>query len=369
MDNNKFHIVHTESSGGWGGQEIRILNEILEFMKIGHPVTLICDIDTPIAERAKEYKINTVELPIGKKTFKGLFALKNWIKNNDFDIVNTHSSSDSWMTALGMRLAFKIKPMVRTRHVSAPISNNWATRWLYHKASDHIVTTGEKLRSTLIKDNKIIPQKVTSVPTGIDCSLFKPAEDKQAIRESLGLPTDKTIIGIAATLRSWKGHKYLIEAFTMLNNPNTHLLIVGDGPQWNSITQQIKEAGIENQVTMCGNQKNVVPWLQAMDIFTLPSYANEGVPQGIMQAMACGLAVISTDVGSIAEIVHDNYTGVMVEPRDSKSLLKAIEELIENKTIKVELSLQGTSLAHQIFGLNIMSEKMSAIFKDVAYGK
>lgn len=367
--NNKCHIVHTESSGGWGGQEIRILNEVLEFMKKGHPVTLICDHDTPIAHRAKEYGITTVELPIGKKSINGLCALKQWFKENNFDVINTHSSSDSWMSALGMRLARNVKPLVRTRHVSAPISNNWATKWLYRKASNHIVTTGEKLRTTLIKNNKIRPQNITSVPTGIDCSLFIPAKNKTAVRETLNLPTDKTIIGIAATLRSWKGHEYLIDAFIELNNPNTHLLFVGDGPQWDNLNQKINNAGITDRVTLCGNQKDVIPWLQAMDIFTLPSYANEGVPQGLMQAMACGLAVISTDVGSIAEIVHDNYTGLIVEPKNSTALKNAIEELISNEKTRHSLAEQGHQLAHQTFGLEIMSTKMSAIFSKVRHEK
>jgi glycosyltransferase involved in cell wall biosynthesis len=365
MNSNKYHIVHTESSGGWGGQEIRILNEILEFMRMGHPVTLICDHNTPIAHRAKEYNIATVELPIGKKSIKGLCALKEWFKKNNFDIINTHSSSDSWMSALGMRLARNIKPLVRTRHVSSPVSNNWSTQWLYQKASQHIVTTGEKLRETLIKDNQIKPEKITSVPTGIDCSIFIPPENKTKIRRTLNLPTDKIIIGIAATLRSWKGHKYLIDAFIEMNNSNTHLLIVGDGPQWESINQQIKIANIQERVTLCGNQKNVVPWLQSMDIFTLPSYANEGVPQGIMQAMACGLTVISTDVGSITEIIQHNHTGLIVPTKNSKMLKQAISELIDEKNNNDRIAKQGLLFAQERFKLKIMSEKMSKVFSEV----
>lgn len=365
MDNSKYHIVHTESSGGWGGQEIRILNEILEFTKAGHSVTLICDIDTPIAHRAKEYNIRTVELPIGKKTFKGLFALRAWIKKNSFDVINTHSSSDSWMVALGMRLAFKIKPLVRTRHVSAPVSNNRATKWLYQTASNHIVTTGEKLRTTLIKDNGINPEKITSVPTGIDCSIFVPPKDKKEIRNQLNLPVDKTIIGIVATLRSWKGHEYLIDAFKRIDNPNTHLLIVGNGPQWDNINQQIQQADLTAQVTLCGDQKNVVPWLQAMDIFTLPSYANEGVPQGIMQAMACGLPVISTDVGSIVEIIQDKKTGVIVTSKDRQALAKALNNFVSDEKLCKKIGAKANDLAKEKFGLKIMLKKMEVVFKEV----
>jgi glycosyltransferase involved in cell wall biosynthesis len=364
MDNEKYHIVHTESSGGWGGQEIRILNEIREFLASGYRVTLICDIASPIAKRAKEYQIPTVELPIGKKTFKGLFSLCQWFRENDFDIINTHSSSDSWMAALGMRLAFNIKPLVRTRHVSAPISNNWATCWLYQTASDYIVTTGEKLRDTLITENNIPANKISSVPTGIDTSLFVPATDKIAIRQSLGLPTDKIIIGIVATLRSWKGHQYLIKAFQRINNPNTHLLIVGDGPQWDNISKKIRELNIESQVTLCGDQKDVVPWLQTMDIFTLPSYANEGVPQSIMQAMSCGLPVISTNAGSIEEIVTAE-TGIIVKTKSTKSLQQAITTLLENTSLQKTLGNNAINFAQQNCTISVMKNKMEHIFSQI----
>jgi glycosyltransferase involved in cell wall biosynthesis len=363
-----YHIVHTESSGGWGGQEIRTLSEIQEFMRHGHKVTLICGSGAPMGERAREYGINTVELPIGRKTFAGLFALRKWFRKNNFDVINTHSSSDSWMVALGMRLACNIKPLVRTRHVSAPVSNNSATCWLYKKAANHIVTTGEKLKDTLIKDNNIPAEKITSIPTGIDTALFVPTDDKNAIRESLGLPIDKKIIGIVATLRSWKGHDYLIKAFNQLNNDNTHLLIVGDGPQWQHINEQISNYGLENKTTLCGDQKNVVPWLQAMDIFVLPSYANEGVPQSIMQAMLCQLPVISTDVGSIVEIIRHNDTGLIINTKDADAIQSAIENLINNHD-QTELFIQASGkLAHEKFGLLTMYKKMNAIFLKVQHG-
>lgn len=359
-----YHIVHTESSGGWGGQEIRILSEARELIRLGHRVTLVCSDNSPIAARADHYGINYVELPIGKKKFKGLFALRRWIKNNDFDLVNTHSSTDSWLVALAMRIAGRKKPMVRTRHVSAPVSNNTGTRWLYQKASDYIVTTGEILRNTLINNNDINPDKITSVPTGIDTNLFTPADNKSSIRKALNLPQDKTIIGILATLRSWKGHQYLIDAFSAIDDPNIHLLIVGDGPQWDNIKQQIAELNLESKVTMAGNQHDAAPWLQSMDIFVLPSYANEGVPQSLMQAMACGLAVISTPVGSITEIITNN-TGLLVAPKNTVELQVAMKKLLADDTLCRKLGENSRDFAGKNCGLEKMANNMENIFSSL----
>jgi len=299
---------------------------------------------------------------------KGLLALRRWIANNDFDVINTHSSSDSWMVAVGMRLAFKKKPLVRTRHVSAPVSNNRSTQWLYKTASDHIVTTGEKLKQTLIRDNGINAEKITSVPTGIDCQQFLPNDDKHSVRTTLKLPTDTLIIGILATLCSWKGHAYLLDVFQQLQQnehlPNIHLLIVGNGPQWDNLQQQSQDLGISNDVTMCGDQADVTPWLQAMDIFALPSYANEGVPQSIMPAMACQLLVVSTTVGSITEIINDD-TGIIIEPNNTEQLKEALLTLITDTEKRRTLGEQAHHFANSHCGLTQMTEKMDHIFSEI----
>ena len=165
-------------------------------------------------------------------------------------------------------------------------------------------------------------ERVQSVPTGIDLTRFRPA-DRAAKRAELGLPADAFIVGIVATLRSWKGHRYLLEAVQPLSD--IHLVIAGDGPQRAALEVQVELLGMKDRVRFAGNQKNVPPWLQSFDMFVLPSYANEGVPQALMQAMACGLPVISTPVGSIDEIVTDGETGLMVVPQDVITLRAAIE--------------------------------------------
>lgn len=171
---SKLNIVHTEASLGWGGQEIRILTEAAGMMLRGHQVTLLCPAEAKIYEEARLHGIPAVALPIGRKNLRGVLALYRWLRNNPADILNTHSSTDTWLAALASLLPGAQAPIVRTRHISAAIPNNQATRWLYQSATCHIVTTGEKLRQQLIDDNGYKPETITSVPTGIDTSRFKP---------------------------------------------------------------------------------------------------------------------------------------------------------------------------------------------------
>src|SRR5690606_4994513 len=150
---------------------------------------------------------------------------------------------------------------------------NAPTTWLYTRATSRIVTTGEVLRKELIERNGFPADRIESVPTGIDAERFRPG-DKAVAREALHLPQDQTLVGIVATLRSWKGHKFLIEAVAGLPE-HVGLVIVGDGPMREQLEALVDERGLRQRTVFAGNQKDVVPWLQALDIFALPSYANE----------------------------------------------------------------------------------------------
>ena len=365
-------ILHTENSLGWGGQEIRILTEAAGMIRRGHEVQLIAPPESHIFKQAPAHGVPVTALPIAKKRLPGLLALRRWLKANPVDVINTHSSTDSWLAALacatlgGNRGGASAAPaIVRTRHVSAPVSTNAATRWLYTRAAHTIVTTGESLKQQLVRDNGFAAEHIVSITTGIDLTRFTPAASaaqQAATRTRLKLPRDKHIIGIAATLRSWKGHRFLIEAFATLKRDDIHLLIVGDGPQREALEQLIGQLGVGARVTLAGNQTNVVPWLQSMDVFALPSYANEGVPQAILQAFACGLPVVTTAAGAIAEVALDNETGLIVPMQDAAGLAQGLARLLDVAALRARLGRAALAQAHARHGIDIMLDRMEAVF-------
>jgi glycosyltransferase involved in cell wall biosynthesis len=282
------------------------------------------------------------------------------------DVINTHSSTDSWLTALACATLGNPPPIVRTRHISAPVPDNAATRWLYTRATRSIVTTGEALKAQLVRDNGFPAERIVSIPTGIDLTRFCPVatpEEKRAIRIQLKLPSEKRIIGIVATLRSWKGHRYLVEAFASLADANTHLLIVGDGPQRAALDELVAAKGIGSRVTFAGNQSDVVPWLKAIDIFTLPSYANEGVPQAILQAFACALPVVTTAAGAIGEVAHDGDTALVVGMEDAADLTRGIRRLLDDSVLAQGLAQRAHTLAQARFSLDAMLDRMEGVFQ------
>ena len=361
-------IAHTENSLGWGGQEIRILAEIEGMASRGHQMHLLCPRESHIFTEATRRGLPVTALPMARKRPAGVRALRAWLTANPVDIVNTHSSTDSWLTALACATLRRAPPLVRTRHISAPVPDNAATRWLYTRAACRIVTTGEALKTQLVANNRYPPERIVSIPTGIDLALFQPPAtdaDRRALRASLGLPADARIIGCVATLRSWKGHRFLIEAFAALAHADVHLLIVGDGPQRAALEALVAGLSLGARTTFAGNQEVVVPWLQAMDLFALPSYANEGVPQAILQAFACALPVVTTAAGAIGEIARDGDTALVVRMQDTQDLSRALARLLDDVPLARALGERALTLVREKHGIATMLDRMEALFDSV----
>ncbi|PXF33144.1 hypothetical protein WH50_00985 [Pokkaliibacter plantistimulans] len=369
MPKRKLHIVHTESSCGWGGQELRILSESQGLMSRGHRITLVCPSEADIYNAAVERGINVVSLPVARKKVSALMALRRWLAANhqDIDVLNTHSSTDSWLTALACLSLRDSPPIVRTRHVSSPISKKASSHWLYQRAAQHLVVTGEPLRQHLAEHNGFALSSMTSVPTGIDLNRFGPG-DRESLRRHGHL--HGRIIGILATLRNWKGHAYLFEAFAQLKGEysDLSLLVVGDGPQRHNLERLARELGIEEKVLFVGNQHNPEDWLNMMDIFVLPSYGDEGVSQAVMQAMATRLPVITTAVGGMRDAVQHEETGLLVDIRSSVAIEQALRCYLDNPAFAKRMAEAAFERSQRYFGLETMLDRMEAIFDRFSRG-
>ena len=210
---------------------------------------------------------------------------------------------------------------------------------------------------------------MTSVRTGIDLDQFRPL-DQQHCRAALGV-ADRPTLGILATLRDWKGHDILLDSWVLLQQrfPAWQLLVIGDGPRRAHLENRVATLGLATSVRFVGNQDNVPEWLGCLDLFTLPSWGDEGVPQGVMQAMACGLAVVSTPVGAISEAVVDGVTGILVPPRDSVALAAILSDLIANSDKRRQMGSAGRRHASAEFAIDAMLDKMEGVFRHVLKGR
>jgi glycosyltransferase involved in cell wall biosynthesis len=359
-------IAHTEASNVWGGQEIRILAEAAALRARGHDVHVYAAPGARIVAEAPRFSVPVTPLPIGQKRPAGIVALARAFARRRVDIVNAHSSTDAWLSALACRalaLAGREAPvLVRTRHVSVPVPHDVATRWLYRTACARVVTTGERLREQLVRDNGLDPARVVSVPTGVDPGRFGTMA-KDAARARLGLPPDAPLVGIVATLRSWKGHRFLVEALGRLARRDARLVIVGDGPQRAALEAQVAALGLGLRTVFAGQQDDVAPWLAALDVFALPSYANEGVPQALLQAMFARVPCVTTDAGAIAEIARAGDTATIVARQDAGALAAGIDALLAEPARAAAQAQRAHALVAPRYTEAAMAERMEAVFR------
>ena len=360
-------ILHTESSIGWGGQELRILTEMEGMARRGHRVALLTAGTADILPAARARGLAAVGLPIEAKKLPGLVAVRRWLARDGaaFDVINTHSSTDAWLVALACATLPRMPPVVRTRHVSTPVNNAPATRWLYQRATAHLVVTGQALKAQLVRDNGIDPARITSVRTGIDLARFRPL-DRAGARARLAVD-GRPAVAILATLRDWKGHDDLLDAWVLLRErvPGWQLLVIGDGPRRAHLEGRVAALRLAGDVRFTGNQDDVPAWYACADIAVLPSYGDEGVPQSLMQAAACGLPAVATPIGAIPEAVVDGTTGILVPPRTPPALADALVRLMSDAGLRARMGAAAHAYAQANFGLDAMLDAMEAVFARV----
>ncbi|MBI5188683.1 MAG: glycosyltransferase family 4 protein [Nitrospirae bacterium] len=353
------NILHTESSLGWGGQEIRIINESLGMLKRGHKIYIATPKKSMIFNRAKDANITAFPLSFKKKNLSHILKLTTLIREKRIDVVNTHSSSDSWIGTIAARLS-RLKPLIlRTRHLSTPIGRNTLSRLIYNILPDAVITTGDEIKQRMIKYNHFDGEKIFSIPTGIDIEHFNP------VRVSASIHSKGFSIGMVSVLRSWKGHRYFIEAVPAILGmiPDSLFYIVGDGPQFQNIKDMIKDLLLEDKVFMLGHRFDIPEILASLDVIVHPSYANEGVPQSILQAMAMEKPVVASDAGSIKEVIIDRETGFLIEPKNPEQLSERVIELYKNPELRIKFGREGRRLVEKDYSTEKMLDKIESLYE------
>lgn len=369
MNMKQYTVLHTEASTGWGGQEIRIISESVGMIERGHRVLLVCQPTSVIAKEASEQGIETIVMPIrGAFDIKGISRLQALYRDEKVDIVNTHSSKDSWCAGLAAKLSGDVK-VIRTRHLSIPIKRNFESKLLYRTLPDAIVTTGEAIRKHIIERTDANPETVVSIPTGIDLKAFDPVTaDRSSFRKDIGVDPEAPLIGTVGMLRVMKGHSYLLNAAAEVIRefPDARFAIIGDTAFESNIkehlAQQIEQLGITGNIIMTGYRDDIPEIMAGLDVFVLASIRSEGVPQVITQAMAMKRPVIGTNVGSVYEQIIDNETGFLIEKANSAQIRDSILALLRNPDMAKEMGEKGRRLVEERFSLDTMLDKTEALY-------
>jgi glycosyltransferase involved in cell wall biosynthesis len=367
----QWRILHSESSMGWGGQEVRVFAELCWMRAQGHGVVLAAHPRSAIAREAEAAGIPLYPL----RTHKALLPfevlrLAGWLVRHRVDVVNTHSSNDGWLAGLAARVAGR--PMlIRSRHIEVDYPNRFWSGLGFRLLPHQVLTTSQRIADRLVEELGVERARIESVPTGVDLERFRP-DLPGTLKQELGLGPEAQLVGMISVLRSWKGHATFLEAAEQIlaRVPGrAHFIIAGDGPGREELARNVAQLRCRDAVTLLGHRDDVPNLLASLDVLALPSYAHEGIPQIVLQAQAMGRAVIASSVGGIPEIVQDGVNGLLVPPRDAAALAEKMTLLLNTPGLRRSLGAAGRARVEEEFSLDTMGRRLLWLYEDVERGR
>jgi len=357
-----------------------MLSDIL--LTLGHKVSLLCfyEFDPMVLEKFKNHGVTVKILHLDRKfsLFKITCLIKREICRIKPDIVHIQYMAPGAIPIIAARLA-GINRIVATVHQPYTESHGKLSKIILRTAA--LLTTKFTVVSlnaenswfssaTLFDENKPLelqPRHFT-IHNAIDIDLIQEiisGTERQALKEELGIFDDKIIIGAVSRLRQEKGIDTLIQAFSLLipNKENTHLLLVGAGPDEDLLKNQSMKLGISDYVKFYGQAswERSMRFLSVIDIVVVPSRF-EGFGLTAAEAMAVGKPVIASDTTGLREIIVHGESGILFPVDDIFALKEAIEQLIENPSLRRQYSNNGLERVKKNFGIDLYKNKIKALY-------
>jgi glycosyltransferase involved in cell wall biosynthesis len=360
-------ILHTEWSDDLGGQEKRVLAEAVGLSGRGHYVAIACRDYAKIRKESIRIGLDAYSFPFRKPyDIVSIKRLSGFIKDNKFDVVNTHSGIDSWIAGIASRIA-NAPVLVRTRHLNIPLKRNFLN--FIHYLPDVYITCGENMRSTLIERCGFPSDNVVSIPTGVGMEFFDVKKNREA-KLKYGLDINSIVVTNVGILRSVKGHEVTLSSVRKVIEavPHAKFLIAGDGPARKRLKKMTEDLGIARHVVFTGFSENIPEIYSFTDVAILSSWS-EGLPQSILQAMAAGIPVVATNVGGVPEVVFHEKTGILIGPGDHEGLAKGIIRILNKPDEALKFAANAKELVLKEHSIKLMVDKIESLYKKLLASK
>lgn len=236
--------------------------------------------------------------------------------------------------------------------------------------TDRVIALSQSHARHLIAEEGIAAEKVAVVENGVDVALFtrRGAGELSALRKRFGLSGREKVVVMVAGMRPEKAHEVLLAAMVEVRRalPGTVLLLVGGGPGKERVERLVAEWGLEEAVMLLGERGDVAELLGLADLAVLPSHPYvETLPLAILEAMAAGVPVVASSVGSIPELIEDGVTGRLVPPGDSKRLAEVIIAMLADEKAGKAMADRARIKVEQRYSLERMICRYATLFSSL----
>jgi glycosyltransferase involved in cell wall biosynthesis len=337
--------------------------------------------EVPRSERDGEFRVHhprVFSIPLIGKFLDAVFYfacilrfLRRLRSSFVFDVIDAHFAYPDGVAAVLLGRALGC-PVVVTLRGNEVVTSRYLLRRLqirYALRSARVIAVSESLRR-LAGTLGVSPEHVRVIPNGVDGDRFRPG-DRQAARSAFGLAADRQMLLSVGSFVPGKGHELVLDLLPELRRRCPRLLYVaignrgGGDDRLSAIEQRVRREGLEQCVRLeVGRPHEEMPtWLAAADVFCLAT-EREGSPNAILEALACGLPVVATDVGGVAEVVRDGDDGFLVPYFDSQAFARAVVAALEKEWDRRAIAQRAAARTWEAAAAAVIEELGRAIESD-----
>ena len=299
--------------------------------------------------------------------FDTLRALRHRMSHSDITVAHGSSTAFACSVAGGNKTHWVYRQISDTRFWADSLARR-ARVHLYLKRASAIVALSEGAKTDLIEHLKLKDASIHVVPNGVPQGAFVPATDQHRLdaRKTLGLPEDGVLALFVGALVPEKGADVAIRA--LAHAPSVTLVVAGGGPEYGSLTELART--FPGRVFMLGVLEGISTAYTASDFVVLPSLGGDSMPATLIEAGFCELPAIATPVGSIAEIVVDGLTGVIVPCGNVQELGDAMELMASGGRSRSRLGSAARDRCQRLFEIDVVAGGWKSVLeRSVAFGR
>ena len=289
------------------------------------------------------------------------------------DLIQANGSETLKYAAL-LRLADRSRPVVY-RNIS--VMSMWSKSPIKRRSialllgrMSHIVSVTQVGVADLVEHFGLPVSRVTAIPIGIVLHNSGDEAGRDAAsdlaRQNLGLPPGAPVVVHVGSFTAEKNHLALVQAFARIveAEPESRLLLVGDGPLRPRVEEAIAAAGLATRVLLTGALPNADRLISAGDVLALPSI-REGLPAVILEAAAASVPTVAYDVGGVAEAIEDGVTGLVVSEGDVAGLSEAVLRILRDHSFARQLGSAARSRVVAEFGMIEVTDRFEALYRQL----
>jgi glycosyltransferase involved in cell wall biosynthesis len=374
--NSQPQVLQVGFSTAWGGGAVVVLQLVEKLIQLGCQVTMLCSTEPLAAARFSQIGTEIIYARHYRRPISPvqdallLYEVYSICRRRHFDVVHTHNPKSGVVGRIAAGLVGT--PLVIHTIHGLPFNDampSWRA-WLYRtmeriaaRYCDVHISVNETDRRRAIEAGLGGPDRIVTVLNGIDVDQFinvTPAP----LRTELSLPDDAILIGWTGRLNFLKGLEYLIKALPPLiaAEPRAHVLLVGSGELENDLRALVTELGVEDHCHFLGFRQDIPALLASLDLYAQPSLS-EGLSISLLEAMAAGKPIVTTDITGNREVIEGGVSGLLVPPTDVEALATALLKLMRDPTRSQRLARQARQRVEQHFNADRMVKETVDLYR------